>query len=384
MQQIIISTLISFFISFYAIPVIIFIAKAKELYDIPDERKIHQNPIPLLGGLGIFVGFILSLLLNFTANDVFIQFQYFIASFFIIFFLGIGDDIMVLSPLKKFIGQLVVAFIIIFKSNLVITNMHGFLGIGALDTTSSYLFTYFTIVVIINAFNLIDGVDGLAGSIGLIASLIFGIWFFVNGDHPFTILSFALAGSIGAFLYYNFNPAKIFMGDAGSMLLGLVNAILVIHFIEEAPSARVIPVSASPAVGFGILMIPLLDTLRVFCIRLSRGRSPFFADRNHVHHLFLDRGFSHKATTLIIAFFSLLFGLISFFLGNMGNTWTIIIQCSLFFTGIFILNLRKSLTLFHVGNQKNGNIFIEMNGIPPSVPVFNHKKQQQPEKMEQD
>ncbi len=384
MQQIIISTLISFFISFYAIPVIIFIAKAKKLYDVPDARKIHQDPVPLLGGMGIFIGFILSLLLNFTSDDAFIQFQYFIASFFIIFFLGIGDDIMVLSPLKKFIGQLVVAFILIFKSNLIITNLHGFLGIGQLDTTSSYLFTYFTIIVIINAFNLIDGVDGLAGSIGLIASLIFGSWFFINGDHSFTILSFALAGSIGAFLFYNFNPAKIFMGDAGSMLLGLVNAILVIHFIEEAPFAKVIPVSASPAVGFGILMIPLLDTLRVFCIRLSRGCSPFFPDRNHVHHLFLDRGFSHKTTTLTIAFCSLVFGLLSFFLESLGNTWVILIQCSLFFTGVFILNLLKSTSQLHVRKQKAENILIEVNRMPASVSVFNHKQQQQPAKMEQD
>jgi UDP-N-acetylmuramyl pentapeptide phosphotransferase/UDP-N-acetylglucosamine-1-phosphate transferase len=374
MQQVIFSISIAFFISFYAIPVVIYVAKTKKLYDMPDERKVHTSPVPLLGGLGIFVGFILSLLLNISSNEVFFQFQYLIASFFIVFFLGIGDDIMVLSPLKKFVGQLVVAFILIFKSHLLITNLHGFLGIGALNETASYLLTYFTIIVIINAFNLIDGVDGLAGSIGLIAATLFGIWFFMNGDMAFTIIAFSLIGSIGAFLIYNFNPAKIFMGDAGSMLLGLANAILVIHFIEAAPVAAKLPVIASPAIGFGILLIPLLDTLRVFCIRLSKGRSPFFPDRNHIHHLFLDRGFSHKSTTLTIAFFSLLFAVFSFLIESIGNTWIIIAQSVLFFSGIYMLYSIKPTSLLHVVQNKKGKVFIEENKWSRRITMFSRKE----------
>ena len=241
-----------------------------------------------------------------------LEFQYLIAAFLIRVFLGVGDDIMILSPQKKFIGQLAASFILIVKGHLLISNLHGFLGIQAVPIFISYILTYFTIVVIINATNLIDGVDGLAGSLSLISTLLFGTWFYVNGDLSYSLIAFTLAGSIVAFLYYNFNPAKIFMGDAGSLMLGLINAILVIRFINTAPTAVNFAAPASPAVGFGLLLIPLMDTLRVFCIRLSQKRSPFFPDRNHIHHLFLDKGFSSRATTLILASLSLIFSLLSF------------------------------------------------------------------------
>ncbi len=226
MQYILISAVIAFFISFYFIPVLIHLAEKKKLVDVPDERKIHINPIPRFGGIGIFAGFVCSLLLNVSINNEFIQFQYLLAAFLIIFFLGVGDDIMVLSPFKKFIGQLVASFILIFKGHLLINNLHGFLGIHQIPDLVSYLLTYFTIIVIINAINLIDGVDGLAGSLSLISTFLFGSWMYLNGDLAYALIAFSLLGSILAFLYYNYYPAKIFMGDAGSMMLGLINAIL--------------------------------------------------------------------------------------------------------------------------------------------------------------
>ncbi|MEJ7682105.1 MAG: MraY family glycosyltransferase [Segetibacter sp.] len=187
------------------------------------------------------------------------------------FFLGIKDDIIIISPVKKFIGQLIAAAILVYKAKLVISNMDGLLGIYQINTVCSYLLTVFALVVIINAFNLIDGVDGLAGSLGLISSLVFGIFFLINQNIPYAVLAFTFAGSLVAFLIYNFHPARIFMGDTGSLMIGLVNSILVIKFIETGSSYSVYPVTASPAIGFGILLLPLMDTLRVFSIRIMNG-----------------------------------------------------------------------------------------------------------------
>ena len=165
MQQIVLGIIIAFAITLLVIPVIIVIAKAKKLYDVPDDkRKLHKEPIPSLGGLGMFVGFILSILLTLNFSTEAPEFQYYIVAFLLIFFLGIKDDIMILSPTKKFICQLLTAAILVYKANLGITDMHGFLGINGISAIYSYILSIFAIVVIINAFNLIDGVDGLAGA----------------------------------------------------------------------------------------------------------------------------------------------------------------------------------------------------------------------------
>jgi UDP-GlcNAc:undecaprenyl-phosphate/decaprenyl-phosphate GlcNAc-1-phosphate transferase len=348
MEKILIGGIFSFIVTFYAIPVIISVAEMKKLYDVPDERKIHSNPIPSLGGLGMFAGFIISILLTTVFSNNAQEFQYYVAAALIIFFLGIKDDIMVLSPWKKFVGQLIVATILIFKANILISSMHGFLGIHQLEGTSSYLLTYFAIIVIINAFNLIDGVDGLAGSVGFVSALVFSAIFFMNGLIAYSILAFTLAGSILGFLIYNYHPAKIFMGDTGSMLLGLVNAILVLKFIEFAPSYTKIPIQSAPAVGFGILLMPLLDTLRVFAIRIFNRRSPFSPDRNHLHHLLLDCGFSHLAVTLTIAGASIFFSVFAFLTQSWGTTVMIGSMISLFFIGIYCIYLAKPKPILRV------------------------------------
>ena len=150
---------IAFTITFLAIPVIIKVAERKKLFDLPDERKIHQTPIHTLGGLGFFAGFIIACLITIQFSNA-PEFQYFCAAAFVIFFLGLKDDILVISPIKKFIGQVLAAFLIIYKGEMQIKSMHGFLGIYELPEMFSLLLTYFTFIVIINSFNLIDGVDG--------------------------------------------------------------------------------------------------------------------------------------------------------------------------------------------------------------------------------
>ena len=178
--------------------------------------------------------------------------------------------------MKKFIGQVLAAFLIIYYGSIQIQSMHGFFGVYQLPEMFSLILTYFAVIVIINSFNLIDGVDGLAGSLGLMAALLFGIYFLQVDMLHIHILAFSLAGSLLAFLIFNFQPAKIFMGDTGSLLIGAINAILVIKFINVANAPDVsFPSDFTCAIGFTILMIPLLDTfaflLYVFLIAVRRS-----------------------------------------------------------------------------------------------------------------
>jgi UDP-N-acetylmuramyl pentapeptide phosphotransferase/UDP-N-acetylglucosamine-1-phosphate transferase len=348
MFDLLLSVAISFTITFLAIPVIIFVAENKKLFDVPNaSRKIHATPIPSLGGLGIFAGFVISSMVLIPFNEG-AEFQHFFAAALVIFFLGLKDDILDISAINKFIGQVLAAFLIIYKGNIRILSMHGFLGITELPPMFSLLFTYLTVIVIINSFNLIDGVDGLAGSLALMAALIFGTYFWAIDIMPYAVLSFALAGSLIAFLIFNFQPAKIFMGDTGSLLLGLINAILVIKFINVAKlSNNLFNIEASSAaIGFSILMIPLLDTLRVFTIRIINRRSPFSPDRNHIHHLLLDRGLSHRAVTISLVVGNL--GVISgiFALRSLGTTSLLAGIFIVFFIVISILYYTRKPRLF--------------------------------------
>jgi UDP-N-acetylmuramyl pentapeptide phosphotransferase/UDP-N-acetylglucosamine-1-phosphate transferase len=311
---------LAFLITFFAIPIIIQVAKDKKLFDEPDERKVHKTVIPTLGGLGIFAGFIIATLMG-VPSGITSELQYFAAAATVIFFLGLKDDILVLSASKKFIGQLVAAGIIIKFGGIQIINMHGFLGIYEIPHIASIIFTIFTIIVITNSFNLIDGVDGLAGSLGVLTTLVFGTYFYFAGQLTYSVMAFALAGSIIAFLIYNYSPAKIFMGDTGSLLLGLINSILVIKFINVAGNPAVkFPIDASPAIGVAILMIPLFDTLRVFTLRILDRRSPFSPDRTHVHHFLLDCGLNHRQVTLTCLSANIAFIFLAVGLRHLGTT----------------------------------------------------------------
>jgi UDP-N-acetylmuramyl pentapeptide phosphotransferase/UDP-N-acetylglucosamine-1-phosphate transferase len=336
MDNILLTAALSFLITFFAIPVIIQVAKDKKLFDEPDERKVHKAVIPTLGGLGIFAGFIVATLMG-VPLGITTELQYFAAASIVIFFLGIKDDILVLSASKKFIGQLIAAGILIKFAGVQITNMHGFLGIYEIPHYASIAFSLFTIIVITNSFNLIDGIDGLAGSLGLLTTVVFGSYFFYIGQIAYAVMAFALAGSLVSFLIYNFSPAKIFMGDTGSLLLGLINSILVIKFINLAGSPGVnLPLASSPAIGVAILMIPLFDTLRVFGLRILDRRSPFSPDRTHVHHFLLDIGFSHKKITLSCVSLNILFIALAYGLRNFGTT---IVMGTLMITGFLFIGL---------------------------------------------
>lgn len=354
MLDILLTASVSFIITFLAIPVVIQVAEQKKLYDIPDERKVHTRLVASLGGVGIFGGFLLASLLS-IQGFINPEFQYFFAAALVIFFLGLKDDLMILSASKKFVGQIIAASILIHLGGIRLDSMYGLFGFDQLPVGFGLALSYLTIIVVINSFNLIDGVDGLAASLGILTMLVFGIYFFAVDQQAYTLLSFSMAGSLVAFLIFNHHPAKIFMGDSGSLMIGLINAILVIKFINVAHTPFVaVPLSSSVAIGVAILIVPLLDTLRVFSIRILNGKSPFTPDRNHVHHLLLDRGLSHAAVTFVCVGINVGFILLAWFGRSIGSTYLLLIMLALAFSGIGLLYYKKSRRFMVVAKKENG------------------------------
>jgi UDP-GlcNAc:undecaprenyl-phosphate/decaprenyl-phosphate GlcNAc-1-phosphate transferase len=355
MLDVLLTASVSFIITFLAIPVILQVAEKKKLYDIPDERKLHTRLVASLGGVGIFAGFILASLLSIQGQFNF-EFQYFFAAAIVIFFLGLKDDLMILSASKKFIGQLIAASILIHLGGIRLDSMFGLFGFEQLPEGFGLALSYLTIIVVINSFNLIDGVDGLAASLGILTMLVFGAYFFAVDMQAYALLSFSMAGSLAAFLIFNHHPAKIFMGDSGSLMIGLINSILVIKFINVAHDPLVaIPFTSSVAIGFAILIVPLLDTLRVFGIRIINGRSPFTPDRNHVHHLLLDRGMSHAAVTLTCVSINIGFIVLAWFGRSLGSTLLLSIMLALAFSGLgFLYYYRRQHRTMVIAKRKDG------------------------------
>ena len=301
--QLISAFLIGLVLVYVSIPVIVRISKEKHLYDEPNERRIHKVVIPNLGGVAIFIGISIATLLSLHQFE-FIEFRYIQASLIILFFIGIKDDILIISARKKFIAQVICALILIIPGGIRFTNLHGILGLYEIDYIFSVLITLLAIVSIINATNQVDGIDGLAASIGIFSSIIFGIKFLITFNEDYAILCMAIIGSLLAFLWFNVygSTNKIFLGDTGSLILGLLIAVLVIQYNEFALTTTPQEISFSPVFSLAILATPLADMIRVFTIRIYKGKSPFAPDMNHIHHRLLKLGFSHFNSTLIIVF----------------------------------------------------------------------------------
>jgi len=319
MYDLILSFITAFTLTYFAIPSVINVAKVKRLFDDPNERSSHTVSIPSLGGIAIFAGVIFSVIF-WTPFTVFGNLQYILCSLVLIFLIGAKDDIVPMSPGRKFMGQILAALIMVYKADVQIDNFYGLFGFYELADWFSIPFTIVVIVFIINAFNLIDGINGLAGTIGAIIAATFGIWFFLVDRIEIALICFSMLGAIIAFLKYNYTPAKIFMGDTGSLLIGLVSSMLAIKFMEiNGAVENNFTFNSVPAVTIGILIIPLYDTLRVFTTRIIKGRSPFYPDKTHIHHLLLEIGCSHLQGTGILAVVNILFILMVYFLQDIGT-----------------------------------------------------------------
>jgi len=308
----------------FAIPSIIKVSFEKRLFDDPTEsRKVHSRIVPNFGGIAIFSGFLLSSAL-FIPTQILPEANFLMAAGFILFMTGLKDDIVGLSPFKKFIAQFASAYIVAVMADLRIADLNGILGYHELPYMVSIILTALFIVGVVNAFNLIDGVDGLAASLGVIFSLMYTCLFFKADEFGWAYLSISLAGGLVGFLFYNLSPAKIFMGDLGSLLTGFIAAILSLKFITISNTQDIFigPLKISSAAGLvlAILIIPIFDTIRVFTLRILRNTSPFKADRNHVHHRLLFVGLSHVQTTLVLSVLNVLFIALALCVQPIGNT----------------------------------------------------------------
>lgn len=281
----------AFFVSVFAIPSIIKAAHTKMLLDEPNGRALHLNSTPRLGGLAIFAGFISSLTL-FGQIDKGIR--ELMAGAIIIFFIGLKDDIVSVSAFKKVFVQILAAGIVIFSGDIYLSDFYGVLGIYEISAGWGYLFTFICIIGLTNAINLIDGLDGLAGSIVVIAGSFLGAGFLIwgVGGRTYSVVAFALVGAVLGFLKFNLRDATIFMGDTGSLVSGFIISVMAICFIEARP------LPYAPVFVIAVLFVPIVDTSRVIVLRLLNGKSPFLADKNHLHHRLIGLGFSQPAVLM--------------------------------------------------------------------------------------
>lgn len=292
----------AYMISYFSIPVIIAAAKKRNLFDHPDyNRKIHSESVPTLGGIAIFLSFLLSYSVS-PWSDSFTGFSYLVAALLILFFVGLKDDLVTLSAGIKLGAQVSAVGLVMYGSGMLITDFHGVLGLAEVPVWIALPVTLLTVIVVINSINLIDGIDGLAGGVGTIASLLFGVSFMYVGQWPMVVFSFCLAGALLGFLWYNFSPASIFMGDTGSMILGFLLSIQAIAFMKLGAVNEVTQLvgDAVPVLTIAVLAFPLFDTLRVVVKRARRGKSIFTAGQDHIHHEFLRMGFTHKSASIAL------------------------------------------------------------------------------------
>lgn len=334
------AALTSFIAAFFLVPFIIRYSQRKNLLVVPDKRRIHKRITPSLGGAAIFLGFVI-------ASIVWIDVTRWSYSFLLLtilvipFVVGVLDDLTHLKPSVKLTAQFITATLIYFFLDIRITSLYGFVFNTEFPLLISYGVTLLTVIIITNSFNLIDGIDGLAGLFSFVALVFFGAWFYNAGNLNYAIVSFAISGSILSFLFYNWSPSKIFMGDTGSLVVGTILAVLAIEFLNEnyrLPADNPVKFESSIATAFCILIIPLVDTLRIIIIRLNKKVSPFKADKRHIHHALIRIGLSHSQAALILCFGHLFFLGIAILLRNFGDGFVLAVIVVLAITLCMILD----------------------------------------------
>ena len=273
--------------------------------DTPDARSSHQNTVPTFGGIAFYISLILTLFMlqKEYDNDIIITF---LVSISILFFTGFKDDLRNSSPKAKLFGQLLAVSLLMLHSEFYIYSIHGLFGIYEMPPIIGVPFSVFLFISIINAYNLIDGIDGLASMVGIVAALSFGVLFYHLDLYFYTGICVAIISMLFAFLRFNFSTKKkIFMGDTGSLTIGFVLGILGMRLMTldfETVSLIGIPRSGIHLLFLTILIVPTFDVSRVIFTRLIKKLSISTPDRNHIHHLLIDAGLTHKKASLLLGF----------------------------------------------------------------------------------
>ena len=349
-----IAFLTSVFFAGIIIPQILLIAFRKKLFDVPDARKIHTSAVPRLGGIAFNLVTIFSVFFVFGinimgSNGIFmeqistdaLQFCFGFCALMLIYIVGIADDLIGVRYKAKFVVQTLAALFIVV-SGLYINNFHGLFGLHEVNPFFGGFITVIAIVFITNAINLIDGVDGLASGLCIVAFAYYGVMFFCLGMFVYSLIAFAVLGTVIQFYYYNvFGKAekqkKIFMGDTGSLTLGIFLCFLSLK-LNQMPDSHSF-VSNAFVMAFAPLIVPCFDVIRVYIHRLRKHRSPFLPDKNHIHHKIMRCGVSQRVTMVSIIVFAVFIALANFELANVLDINVLVIGDLVFYyIGHGILN----------------------------------------------
>ena len=303
LHHIIIPALLAFLGTLWVHPKVLKIAILKNLVDNPDARKLQRNPVPVMGGIAVFFGIIIGLcssLTMFNSPNLFML----ISAMLIMLYIGTIDDILDLSPAIRFAIEILIIMWLMYVNSSSINNFWGLWGLGIIPDWISWPLTIFAAVGIINAINLIDGVNGLSSGFCFMASVLFAILFYSTGNTVMSSLSISAAGAIIPFFLHNVfgYKTRMFIGDGGTLVIGTMMSMFVINILSSNSLCTTLALKGLGLVPFtlAVLSIPVFDTLRVMSMRIIRGTSPFHPDKTHLHHIFLELGFSHIGTTFSI------------------------------------------------------------------------------------
>lgn len=345
---------LSIFLSYLCYPIIIKVSKAKRLMASPNHRSVHRIKTPNLGGIGIFlaINLIITLLGNYFQDSTLLSL---LGAITILFFTGLIDDLIGMKPTSKLICQVTAAMSIIVVTDIRIDNLYGLLGVTQLAYPFSLGLTVFFYVLLINAYNLIDGVDGLAGSYAIAVTAFFGLFYFVNANNSMFFLSISVVGSLISFLIFNFSKKeKIFMGDTGSMVIGFLLAYQAINFLTVDFNPNfIIQNTKAPVYVLALFSFPIIDTTRVFLIRLLNKKSPFAADKNHIHHVLLENGLKHWQIAIVASAFTLSMVLLVFMFNELSiNKLTMFLFGACAVSVVIVNNLNLISKLKDKSNNK--------------------------------
>ena len=320
----------AFLLTYLTIPKIIKVVEHKRLMDDPNQRSSHSSRTPTLGGVSFFYVLILALFFI-RDRDLFDEAMYMIPALTILFIIGLKDDLVVISPGAKLLAQVFAIIFILINPSFTIHSLNGFLNINEIPYYLYLIIAGFMMITIINSYNLIDGIDGLASVVGIVIMVIYTTIFYMTGEYFFALISITMNASLMAFLGFNLSSdKKIFMGDTGSLIVGLIISILTLKFLALRPTVYTeLPflLENAPLIAISILIVPLFDTARVFAIRIANKKGPFSPDRNHTHHVLIDYwGLTHKQASFIIGCFNLLFVMLFIVLGSTAKNLGMVIM----------------------------------------------------------
>ena len=289
-----------------------------KIFAVPNERSSHSKIVPATGGVALLISWLLIILMNVVFNDYSLNddLYFYALAGIIISIVGFYDDLQEMPPFIKLFMQFFVFFIISFSDNILINSFHGVLGIYEIGYYESICFSLFVFIVVVNSINLVDGIDGLSASLSLFFLSITAYYFYIT-EYQYLILIVSFSSTLIVFLTFNYSmKRKIFLGDTGSLGLGLCIASLTLGWLNtEHPSYGIFPINPSL---FVVLMLayPLLDVIRVFTIRLYNKKSFMSPDRNHIHHKLIDIGCSHFSAVILIVITQFLLLLINIYIIN--------------------------------------------------------------------